>query len=264
MVDRKAQALIIGVEYTNYARQNSDDRLPGCHNDARTMQGILRRKYGVSYRNMTVLMDDGRHGAPTRQNILRQIHRLINSGKKRLWLTFSGHGTYMSDSGRDEKDGKDEALVPADYRTSGMIKDDEIRNYLLRIPKGVQFTAIYDCCHSGTMSDLPTSFMASRPARAQKLAIGTFHPKRQSQLISLSACMDAQYSYSVYNLANRKKWRGLLTYCFSKLKKRYLPGNILLKFIQKEINRRGIPQLTTLSTNKAYGHSRQVKFPFVR
>ena len=55
----------------------------------------------------------------------------------------------MSD--KDEPDGMDEVLVPLDFRTQGIILDDDINRILVHaLPAGVKLHAIIDACHSGT------------------------------------------------------------------------------------------------------------------
>ena len=59
------------------------------------------------------------------------------------------------------EDGYDETLVPLDYDTAGQIRDDDLFLTLVgKMPKGVQLTSVMDCCHSGTVLDLPFTFVA--------------------------------------------------------------------------------------------------------
>jgi hypothetical protein len=63
----------------------------------------------------------------------------------------------------DEDDGLDETLIPIDFKTTGPILDDDVFDYLVApLPQGCRLTAVVDCCHSGTMLDLPYIFVASR------------------------------------------------------------------------------------------------------
>ena len=57
-------------------------------------------------------------------------------------------------------DGYDETLVPLDYASAGQIRDDDLFQKLVcAMPKGVTMTCIFDCCHSGTVLDLPYVFI---------------------------------------------------------------------------------------------------------
>ncbi len=79
-----------------------------------------------------------------------------------LFFHYSGHGATSKDVSpeTDEADGQDETLVPLDYQSAGMIVDDEIFDMLVApLPKGVRLTAVMDCCHSGSVFDLPYSYV---------------------------------------------------------------------------------------------------------
>lgn len=50
-------------------------------------------------------------------------------------------------------------MIPLDYETAGQIVDDDIHDLLVKsLPKGVRLTAILDCCHSGSVFDLPYTY----------------------------------------------------------------------------------------------------------
>lgn len=67
----------------------------------------------------------------------------------------------MRDDGKDEADGMDETLIPVDYNKTGQIRDDEVFDMLVtKIPEGCTLTVIMDCCHSGTILDLPYTVKA--------------------------------------------------------------------------------------------------------
>jgi len=72
-----------------------------------------------------------------------------------------GHGGKLRDDDGDEKDGYDETLVPLDYETAGQIRDDDLYKMLIgSLKEGVFATFIMDCCHSGSVLDLPFTFVA--------------------------------------------------------------------------------------------------------
>lgn len=65
------------------------------------------------------------------------------------------------DTSGDEDDGMDETLIPVDFQSSGQIIDDDLFAELVRpLSKGVLMTCLFDCCHSGTVLDLPYIFTA--------------------------------------------------------------------------------------------------------
>jgi len=56
-------------------------------------------------------------------------------------------------------DGFDETLVPVDFERCGQIRDDYLYQKLVCPMKaGVTMTCLFDCCHSGTVLDLPYVF----------------------------------------------------------------------------------------------------------
>ena len=66
-----------------------------------------------------------------------------------------------------EEDGMDETILPADHQRAGQIRDTELHRALAApLPQGVTLHALFDCCHSGTVMDLPyeTRFDASGAA----------------------------------------------------------------------------------------------------
>ena len=69
------------------------------------------------------------------------------------------------DTSGDEDDGYDETLIPVDYKRSGQILDDTLCDELVKkMQKGVLATSLMDCCHSGTVLDLPYRFTADGDA----------------------------------------------------------------------------------------------------
>lgn len=65
---------------------------------------------------------------------------------------------------RDEEDGMDESIIPVDFKEAGQIVDDDILKYLIKpMRKGVHCTLLMDCCHSGTVADLPYKMGADDP-----------------------------------------------------------------------------------------------------
>ena len=54
--------------------------------------------------------------------------------------------------------------MPSDHETSGLITDDTLFERLVRpLPAGCRLTCLFDCCHSGTPTDVDTHDYAGRP-----------------------------------------------------------------------------------------------------
>merc|ERR1719240_1639271 len=95
---------------------------------------------------------------PTKANILKSMDWLCQGAAAgdEMFLHYSGHGGQQKDTSGDEKDGKDETVIPYDFQTHGMITDDDLHAALVsRLPKGCRMWCILDCCHSGSALDLP-------------------------------------------------------------------------------------------------------------
>lgn len=59
-------------------------------------------------------------------------------------------------------DGYDEVLVPVNFQNAGLITDDDLYTALVGpMARGVTVTSLFDCCHSGTVLDLPYHFKAN-------------------------------------------------------------------------------------------------------
>jgi len=153
------KALLVGINYTG-----TQSALRGCINDVKNIKKLITTKFGFpSDANHMLILTDDQHGAnaPTRANIIRGMQWLISGAKSgdSLFFHYSGHGGKQKDVDGDEADGYDETLIPVDYQTAGMIVDDEIHELLVApLPTGVRVTAVMDCCHSGSVFDLPYSY----------------------------------------------------------------------------------------------------------
>lgn len=154
------RAVLIGI---NYEGQNGE--LSGCHNDCLNMKDYIMDVWGFEEENITVLMDDGEHYAPTRSNILSAYQQVVASSKSgdAVFCHYSGHGGRVRDDDwGEEDDGYDETLVPVDYSSAGQIRDDDLYTTLVcAMSSGVSLVSLMDCCHSGTVLDLPYKYRAT-------------------------------------------------------------------------------------------------------
>lgn len=142
-------AVCIGID--DYRGEEND--LRGCVNDARAWAGLLAGRFGFAQGDVRTIIN----GEATRGGILSALEGLVAGARAGDVCAFiySGHGTWVPDRGaRDEADGRDEALVPWEVDFGRLIRDDELRPVLDRIPAGVSFTFIADSCFSGTATRL--------------------------------------------------------------------------------------------------------------
>lgn len=123
--------------------------LNGCVNDARDWDVLLNERGSQG----KILLD----GAATRAGIIGGLADLIASthfGDTAVF-TYSGHGTWVPDADGDEADRRDEALVPYDYETAGLITDDVLYNVVQQFKHfGGKILFISDSCHSGSVERL--------------------------------------------------------------------------------------------------------------
>eukprot|EP00551_Chaetoceros_affinis_P008431 CAMPEP_0203674784 /NCGR_PEP_ID=MMETSP0090-20130426/17287_1 /ASSEMBLY_ACC=CAM_ASM_001088 /TAXON_ID=426623 /ORGANISM="Chaetoceros affinis, Strain CCMP159" /LENGTH=360 /DNA_ID=CAMNT_0050540751 /DNA_START=42 /DNA_END=1124 /DNA_ORIENTATION=+ len=147
------RAVMIGVNYTGQKGE-----LSGCHDDVESITSYLIESHGFEKENMTVLMDDGIHEPPTYRNIMVACRAIVRESKPgdTVFFHYSGHGGRIQDINKDEADGFDETIIPSDYFRAGQITDDDLNKTLVKpMKKGVYVVALMDCCHSGTVLDLP-------------------------------------------------------------------------------------------------------------
>lgn len=147
------RALLVGINY-----EGQKGALKACHNDVNNVKDFLVDLHGFQERDILCLMDDGNHKMPTKKNIETGFRLLTSRSKPGdvVFVMYSGHGGQQADEDGDEEDGFDETLIPVDFDKSGHIIDDDILKILVKpMRHDVHCTVIMDCCHSGTVLDLP-------------------------------------------------------------------------------------------------------------
>ena len=109
-----------------------------------------------------------------------------------LFIHYSGHGTWTYDNNGDEKDGRDELICPVD---NTLIRDDELYTNLVKLcPPGSKVRCVFDCCHGGTMLDLPCRWRYGQ-------SVYTEHNDRflrHADVLMISGCRDNQTSADAY------------------------------------------------------------------
>lgn len=179
----KRYAVLVGV--TKYPNLRNVD-LIGPKNDAILMRDVLLNK-GFEPENMHLLVDDVEGGIePTRTNILASLNSVTEKVKPGdyVYMHFAGHGSQapvaldkLSDS--NELDGLDEIFLPKDAKNwdfnigevTNAIKDDEVAVVISSIRnKGAFVWAVFDSCHSGTMT---RSMVTMRKLSPESLGIPT-------------------------------------------------------------------------------------------
>lgn len=156
----RKKALLIGINYFG-----TDSELSGCINDVHNMGQFLVERYGFKQEDFVILTDDQEAPAaiPNHENILRAMQWLVDGAQPgdNLFFVYSGHGGSTEDEDGDEDDGMEETMCPVDYEEAGQILDDQIHDVMvIPLPAGARLTAVFDCCHSGSIMDLPYLYTA--------------------------------------------------------------------------------------------------------
>lgn len=198
-------ALLFGLNYD----RTPDARLRGCINDVQNMELFLKNHFD----DIRVLTDLSHYDRTTGRGILEELNQLAERSHKeqldRVWIHFSGHGCSVRDMGvRDELDGKDECLVPADFKTAGVVPDDFIKQCLRRFRPETKVVFVADCCHSGTIGDLRYRYIN----RNQKM-VENWQTPCPAKVMLLSGCMDNQTSADAFNVNRMRKYSGAMTSC---------------------------------------------------
>jgi hypothetical protein len=138
------KALLVGIN--RYRIPGAD--LRGCVNDVKNLRAVLTAYYGFAGKDIRTLTDY----AATTKAMRDAITALVKGAKKGdvLLFHYSGHGANVPDKNGDEADRRDEILCPTDLDWKDPLLDDWLRTTFDRLPAGVNFTVVMDCCHSGT------------------------------------------------------------------------------------------------------------------
>ena len=221
------RALCVGIN--NYPVAGAD--LMGCVNDARAWAELLREQFDFPRSNVRILTDR----RATKRAILDALKEDVLAGATSgdvLVFTNSSHGSYIPDREDDEPDGYDETMCPYDVREA-QITDDELRELLADVPRGVRMTVLSDSCHSGSVTRawldeiVPgVRFRDQRRVRFLNPALlrrtrviadpRRVHPRgrfgaseRDMRHVLLSGCRDDEYSYDA---RIRGRYHGAMTY----------------------------------------------------
>ena len=258
MVDK---CLLVGVN------AYPDAPLSGCVNDVKDMAGYLVAEHGFAPSSIRMLVDK----RATTAAIIERLHWLVKDAKPNDRIVFhhSCHGTQVATRNpQDEIDGKDEVLCPVDFDWSEkhLIRDKALHEIFSRLPNGVKFVWIADCCHSGSLDRditrppkgakkgkvLGARFLAP-PADIEWRLKGAdhlghvaskLHARTTSSPLNvafISGCKDTQTSADA-TFGNRAN--GALTYYLLKnLKaKKDLPLTDLVKLVRADLKKNGYSQ----------------------
>jgi len=231
-------ALCIGINYVGSSHQ-----LNGCWNDCLRMKKHLS-KNGF---NVRCLLDKPKNpdGQPTRDNIIRELTRLVSIAKKNdqkgmkkpisIVVHYSGHGSWTRDRSGDERDKRDELICTSDNMG---ILDDDLVFFAKSLPSRVRCLCVFDCCHSGTIMDLRYRIKGDKLIKE--------NPKGdcQANVVCISGCRDKQTSADAFM---GSKYMGAMTHSFFRCYRRGVSIKDLVKDMCKILKLGGftqVPQIT--------------------
>lgn len=208
------RALLIGINYNGMTTNNSI-QLRGCIDDVVNLQDVLISNYGYDLSDISVLRDDISGCLPTRENIINSLRDIITTPSGEIWIHYSGHGSQIPDKNVIKPTEFDNILIPVDYSVAGYITDNELLEYLKMISTETSAIFTFDCCHSGTICDLPWSFEyhCSREESRFTDLIRTrvdLCDLSNSNIFVISGCKDDQKSMDTFS-ADYKEPMGAFT-----------------------------------------------------
>lgn len=247
------RGLLIGINYTGTGNQ-----LNGCINDSTNLAYLLYNGKYIPKENL-IMMNDNQKGDlyPSKVNIMKQFANLVafaNNNKDaqiELFLSYSGHGTYVKSTNNDEADGRDEALCPIDCDDpKNFIIDDDIKaKFIDLLPANVKIFVLIDACHSGTIFDLKYNYaFGKKPSN-----ITSINTETRCDVVMISGCRDNQTSADAYLTnyrTNSPEYEGAMTASFLKIFKDNITYDNLVPGMVSWLDANQYDQVPQLSSGK--------------
>jgi hypothetical protein len=160
------KALLIGINYSDCNTNtitNTSIKLNGCIDDIINIQNTLTKYYGYDPTNIVMLRDDSTEHStlPTKENIifhLKDIMSSKNDSVSEIWIHYSGHGSQIHNDNTLKSNDIIDIIVPIDYAEAGFISDIDLCDYIKNIESNIPTIMCFDCCHSGSICNMPWSF----------------------------------------------------------------------------------------------------------
>jgi hypothetical protein len=183
---------------------------------------------------------------PTHNNILRFLLSLsskLNTSDK-LFFYFSGHGGQLRDYSGDEFDKLDECIYIYNdsYKVVGL-SDDILNKMFASIKQKINIRCFFDCCHSGTILDLPFRALFEDTSSKCNFITESKSPCIMD-ILCISGCMDSSVSHETL-LGDQI--RGVLTTifldCVRNKKDKFKTWSDLLILTSKNVKFYGFSQI---------------------
>ncbi len=235
------RALCVGI---NLYPMGGANNLKGCVNDANAWAELFKSRFGFAQEDIKMLLDS----EATKKNMLETLRDLAARSKSGDLIVFqnSSHGSYVAETTGDEET-YDEILCPYDIYDNHIL-DDELREIIAGLPKGVRMSVILDNCFSGTgtrfapiatpddrrvrfldpsLRGLPVlrDFAAAKPRSAEG------YPMSKMREVLLTGCSDKEFSYDA-NIDGA--YHGAMTHCAIRVIEQ-AAGNLTYKALHKKI-----------------------------
>lgn len=239
------KALLFGLNY----KHCKSGQLNGCINDVYNMGAYIRNELKIP---IDIYTDDINLKETSGIGITNKLFELACDSYKYnydfVYIHYSGHGSYVPDYSKDEVDGKDEALVPSDYETKGLLVDDYLQTIFRQFNPRTKVLCIFDCCHSGTLIDTKYRWESENNVRIENIRC-----QIKAKVVTISGCLDDQTSADAYNLMNDGKYTGALTTSIlSVLKENPNCKNNIFQLIENvkiKLQRNKFPQIPLLCSS---------------
>jgi hypothetical protein len=133
-----------------------------CSRDVVNVAKLLIHKLNFSPRNIVALFTGDipvelpigiELERSTKENLLKRMQEIAGACTEGsvAYFHYSGHGFQIAQNTKNETDGCDEAISAGE-----LTRDDDIyESFVRRMPRGSTLIATLDCCHSGSVLDLP-------------------------------------------------------------------------------------------------------------
>jgi len=195
------RALLIGINYIH----TPQNRLNGCIDDIVDIKRVLMEQYQYHEENIVMLRDDveAREKQPTCANMLHELENIVSKSgpDDEIWIHYSGHGSQIPDQFTFKESKLDDIIVPMDYQTGGFICDAQLYSFIRKIK--CRAILIFDCCHSGTVCDLPWTFEFSIPNSCNRVKTSPFVMENH-HIYMFSGCKDTETSADTYDYVHRE------------------------------------------------------------
>lgn len=134
---------------------------------------------------------------PKAADFLKVLQVFFKNVTHYLTVYYTGHGSQVTDTHGDEDDNKDEVMVFDD----GYITDDELLKCIKDYHTGKPQTILMsDCCHSGTIWDIPTDITAASKLPANILSLSAADDTQTAKQTTLEQNCQGCFTYYFWTL----------------------------------------------------------------